>query len=559
MLKKTPAILLLSLAFTTGSAFAQWPTFIGINPSCPNMSDGRIEITYTRYDTSMYTFIIEEQLTGTIDTIYDTSNFVVFINLAPGTYDILGIGRYFPNGYISDRVTLSDPTGIASAGVDLATSAGIPIQLRGLVPGTGTYSYIWSNGSTGQQPVVTAPSTTTDYCVTITELSQGCTLTDCMTLTIGGNHQYVAIPDANFRTYLQGILPNTSNALGQIDILSSDVLNLSDINCDGLNIANLDGIQYFTNLTTLYCQNNQLTTLPNLPNTIQRLSCGSNQLVNLTNLPSGLTSLFCQNNSLSNLSNLPTALNFLDCSDNLLTTLPNLSSPLFSLKCSNNRLTALPTSLPSQLGTLHCSNNQLAALPSSLPASIHDLDCNGNQLSVLPPLPTQILWLNCSNNNLTALPALNSTNLNSLNCSHNLLTTLPILNSTLYTLDCSHNQLVTLPTLQSLLYIYCNDNQLTALPQLPNYLKQLTCGGNALTTLPQLPNSLERLNVDNSTSLSCLPLLPIRLVYLSANNTLVSCLPNLPTYLANPSLPICASTSQICNVSAWVSGMCSST
>ena len=48
----------------------------------------------------------------------------------------------------------------------------------------------------------------------------------------------------------------------------------------------------------LYCENNQLTTLNNLPNTLTSLYCSNNQLIKLSNLPNSLTGLYCSNNKL---------------------------------------------------------------------------------------------------------------------------------------------------------------------------------------------------------------------------------------------------------------------
>ena len=55
-------------------------------------------------------------------------------------------------------------------------------------------------------------------------------------------------------------------------------LNTTEINCNDSNLIDLDGIEQFTNLKELYCHNNQLTSLPDLPDTLKELYCANNQL-----------------------------------------------------------------------------------------------------------------------------------------------------------------------------------------------------------------------------------------------------------------------------------------
>jgi hypothetical protein len=71
----------------------------------------------------------------------------------------------------------------------------------------------------------------------------------------------------------------------------------------------------------------------------------------------GLSELFCQNNKLRLLPELPTSVIMLMCQDNELSELP---------------------ALPVGLKTLDCSNNQLTELPD-LPVGLTDLRCNGNK------------------------------------------------------------------------------------------------------------------------------------------------------------------------------------
>jgi len=61
-------------------------------------------------------------------------------------------------------------------------------------------------------------------------------------------------------------------------------------------------------------------------------------------------------------------------------------------------------------------------------------------------------------------------------------------------LYCNHNQLTELPKLpDSLTCLYCSYNQLKELPELPDNLEILYCYNNQLTELPKLPDSITRL------------------------------------------------------------------
>jgi Leucine-rich repeat (LRR) protein len=66
--------------------------------------------------------------------------------------------------------------------------------------------------------------------------------------------------------------------------------------------------------------------------------------------------LDCFHNELTSLSELPDGLEKLDCFDNQLTSLPKLPDGLKELNCSHNQLTSLPK-LPDGLKKFYCYNN----------------------------------------------------------------------------------------------------------------------------------------------------------------------------------------------------------
>lgn len=106
--------------------------------------------------------------------------------------------------------------------------------------------------------------------------------------------QIVNIPDANFKAKMLStsstnfIAKNLTGSYFKIDVNSdgqiqvSEALQVSYLNIGYFQIASLIGIESFSNLETLYCSNNNLTSL------------------NVTNLTK-LKSLGCANNKISTL------------------------------------------------------------------------------------------------------------------------------------------------------------------------------------------------------------------------------------------------------------------
>ncbi len=247
----------------------------------------------------------------------------------------------------------------------------------------------------------------------------------------------VTIPDVNFRARLQILYP-TCFVGAQMETTCAGITSATTLNVSNLNIANLSGVEYFTSLQTLNCNNNQLTSLPTLPTSLQSLSCENNQLTSLPVLPSSLQILMCYGNQLVSLPTLPASLTNLGCTSNQLTSLPALPASLTYLDCGVNQLTGLPT-LPASLTYLACGSNQLMSLPA-LPANLQSLVCQFNQLTSLPALPVSLQFLYCFNNQLTSLPALPAGFLR-LEGYNNQLTSLPVLPVSLQFLACQFNLL----------------------------------------------------------------------------------------------------------------------
>ncbi|HEX7413010.1 MAG TPA: leucine-rich repeat domain-containing protein [Bacteroidia bacterium] len=224
-----------------------------------------------------------------------------------------------------------------------------------------------------------------------------------LAISISSNAQtWVTIPDANFATYLQGLIPAAMSG-NQMDITNTLVTTTTHtINVAGDGIANLSGIQYFTTLQSLVCSGNYLTTLPALPNSLIQLDCIQNTLTSLPALPNALIQLSCDNNSLTSLPALPNSLIDLECYQNSLTTLPALPNSLTYLYCYNNSITSLPT-LPNSLQVLSCGTNSLTTLPA-LPNSITELRCYNNNITCFLTFSTSISIMMIDNNPFNCLP-----------------------------------------------------------------------------------------------------------------------------------------------------------
>ncbi len=212
------------------------------------------------------------------------------------------------------------------------------------------------------------------------------------------------VPDANFRNELKQACPTCFTAQDSLITNSSSIQSVNTLYICCSSISSLDGIGYFTSLVSLYCNNNQLTSLPALPATLTRLDCYSNQLQSLPALPNSLGLLHCGSNQLISLPAIPSTLTFLYCNTNQLTSLPALPASLRYLICNNNQLTSLPV-LPSSLETLYCFDNQLTSLPF-LSAPLSSLWCQNNQLTSLPSIPGSTWDLDCSFNAINCFPTI---------------------------------------------------------------------------------------------------------------------------------------------------------
>lgn len=241
--------------------------------------------------------------------------------------------------------------------------------------------------------------------LTVTKnLAMGCFFFLLVAGSLKSNAQYVTIPDPAFRNYLEVNYPSCMSA-GQLDTTCTQVTTATSLFVYGLNIADLTGVQYFDNLNLLYCDINQLVTLPKLPATLEHLSCTKNHITSFPPLPQ-LSGFYCSDNLLTSLPDLPSSLDSMTCDNNLLTTLPPLPAGLREISCSGNHLTTLPYLAP-ELYYVDAHNNQISLIVpfDSLVFGSLYLNISNNPVSCLPPLPDSIQLTFC-NTFITCLPNL---------------------------------------------------------------------------------------------------------------------------------------------------------
>lgn len=277
------------------------------------------------------------------------------------------------------------------------------------------------------------------------------------------------IPDPNFKAYLVANYDqNNDNEISLFEIEKLTYLTVSS-----LSIASLEGIEHFTNLQSLSCDNNSLAELDLSKNTqLTGLACGYNKISKLILPPNAekMTSLSCCENKLtdkldcSNWANLTN----LDCHNNNFTALDLTGcSELIGLSCGGNNLTSLNVQDCSNLTILQCGSNKLSSLDISMCPYLLTLSCGNNNLETLDLSNCHNLdLLFCQDNKLSSLDISICSKLSLLYCQNNMLTLLTLGNaSTLRDLDCSQNQLSSLiaTSCTSLTQLTCDNNNIRVL------------------------------------------------------------------------------------------------
>ena len=191
-------------------------------------------------------------------------------------------------------------------------------------------------------------------------------------------------PDDNFRNYVQ----NNHDHVDPSYFTPAEIADIKVIDCGGCNIENLQGIELFTSLETLICQDNQLmdidvSAMPSL----KKLDCHSNPLSGTIQIHKNLEELECWNSQI----------------DGTRIVIP-MNSRLRVVKVDASGFSDLSFLYGLDLETLDCAYIDFESLDFTPWNNLHDLrcdNCNLSRLNVSGLL--NLTRIRANDNNLTEL------------------------------------------------------------------------------------------------------------------------------------------------------------
>ena len=270
------------------------------------------------------------------------------------------------------------------------------------------------------------------------------------------NFDSTDFPDDNFRAYITDLADYYKD--GKLTQYEADKIKY--INVSGKHISDLKGIGYFDKITSLQCQNNDLSSLDLSRNRELRI-------------------LYCYNNSLGSLDlSRNTKLTALECYNNSISSLDlKNNTNMVDLDLRNNKLTKLDLSSCPYIVTLRAEGNKdLSNLNITGCKQLRDLRAENCALTSLNVSGSKMLsYLDVDDNKITSLDVSSNPNINELHCGNNGMRSLKVS-------GCS-----------DLEYLSCSDNQLTSLD---------LSGAVKLECLYTRNNNLTKLDVSGSPNLS---------------------------------------------------------
>lgn len=308
----------------------------------------------------------------------------------------------------------------------------------------------------------------------------------------------IEIPDPYFRKYCLTNFDTNNDG----EITKRETEGVTSIRAANLNIRTVRGIEEFADLTWFDCSENQISELNVSKNEkLASLYCDNNQISTLLFNRRRWEVFYCSNNQIVSLGDIPIGASFFSCSDN----------PIESL--------TLDTSFVTAHGTIHimCDNTLLTELDLSKCANVYWLSCSGNKLQRLDLSNCRNLnSLGCYNNLLEEIRLPENGKISSIRAYKNRLKKIDLRQSIFLTsLWISENDLVTLDCsgCVSLERLDCDKNKLQSL-NLTNcpVLKSIDCADNLLTTLDVSETGLNK--SDNIYPLDCAPMPALEIVYL---------------------------------------------
>lgn len=332
----------------------------------------------------------------------------------------------------------------------------------------------------------------------------------------------VNIPDVNFKNYLIGNTNINTDRNSEISCAEATAFT-GTIRVTNLGISDLTGIETFTNIKVLFCDDNSLSALDVSANTaLEELYCDTNLLTSLdVSNNVALETLSCPNNSqLVNLNvSGAVALKKIICVNNTSLTNLNVSTntALENLFCFSNSLTSLDISNNTALIKLYCYSNSLTSLNlANGNNSNMFIDANYPNYTNNPNLTCiQVDDVNYANTNWNVLKdASASFSTNCFACNVNIpdanFKAALVADTTINTdgdteISCSEATAVTgnvvvinksisdltgIEAFTNITGLYCRDNALTSLDVSANIaLTTLVCRNNLLTSLDVSANT----------------------------------------------------------------------
>ena len=262
----------------------------------------------------------------------------------------------------------------------------------------------------------------------------------------------INFPDSSFREVISSQFDRDGDGV----ITADEIVTITYVDATTFkhDITSIQGIEFFTSMTSLRCTNNKITSMDLSKNTaLTTLNCGQNRLTNLDlSSNTALTTVICSSNRSL------TSINVSGCTE--LTSLDARYCTLVSLDVTNN----------TKLQTLLCSQNALQSLDVTKNSELIELDCSNMQLPSLDVTQnTKLQILTAYNNNFE--------DTNDLNLTYNTeLVRMDINHTKLREIDLSHNT--------KLENLKCDGEYMTELDLSRNTeLKNLVCQNNPFTEL----------------------------------------------------------------------------
>jgi Leucine-rich repeat (LRR) protein len=282
-----------------------------------------------------------------------------------------------PLGFdVSDDLTASSLLTVSAISSNLALLPNANIAL-GITSSNRTLTVTPITGKTGNTLVT----------LTVTDETALSTVASVLITVV--TQQNVSIPDTNLRAAVRAAIGKPSGALNNVDLLK-----LNQLTANFAGIADLTGLEWASNLTSLSLAGNSVTNLSKiqaLP-TLRILTLDSNPLSQVSQLASmtNLVELSLLGDSISNLTflNSLTSLSLLNLNNNLISDLSSLSSltNLHYLYLGQNILTNIsPLLILTHLTDLDVTLNLLDTSSGSVPMGvISTLQSYGTVIFYLP-------------------------------------------------------------------------------------------------------------------------------------------------------------------------------